>query len=74
MRIKKLQKEIKDFKHEEYNKVEQELQTVNSENQDILMQIGTIAEKINSAEASNKKNMPILEEMKLASKYVENLE
>ena len=72
--IEKLQKEIKDFKHEEYKKVEQELQTVNSENQDILMQIGTIAEKINSAEASIKKNMPILEEMKLASKYVENLE
>ena len=72
--IEKLQKEIKDFKHEEYNKVEQELQTVNSENQDILMQIGTIVEKINSAEASIKKNMPILEEMKLASKYVENLE
>jgi len=72
--IEKLQKEIKDFKHEEYNKVEQELQTVNSENQDILMQIGTIVEKINSAEASIKKNIPILEEMKLASKYIENLE
>ncbi len=29
--IEKLQKEIKDFKHEEYDKVERELQTVNSE-------------------------------------------
>jgi len=33
--IEKLQKEIKDFKHEEYDKVEQELQTVNSDNQQI---------------------------------------
>ena len=72
--IEKLQKEIKDFKHEEYNSVEQELQTINSENQEILMQIGTMTEKINSAEASIKKNIPILEEMKLASKYIENLE
>ena len=72
--IEKLQKEIKDFKHEEYNSVEQKLQDVNSENQEILMQIGTMTEKINSAEASIKKNIPILEEMKLASKYIENLE
>jgi len=72
--IEKLQKEIKDFKHEEYDSVEQELQTINSENQEILMQIGTMTEKINSAEASIKKNIPILEEMKLASKYIENLE
>jgi len=72
--IEKLQKEIKDFKHEEYDSVEHELQDVNSENQEILMQIGTMTEKINSAEASIKKNIPILEEMKLASKYIENLE
>jgi len=72
--IEKLQKEIKDFKHEEYDSVEQELQDVNSENQEILMEIGTMTEKINSAEASIKKNIPILEEMKLASKYIENLE
>jgi len=72
--IEKLQKEIKDFKHEEYNSVEQELQTINSENQEILMQIGTMTEKINSAEANIKKNIPILEEMKLASEYIENLE
>ena len=72
--IEKLQKEIKDFKHEEYNSVEQKLQDVNSENQEILMQIGTMTEKINSAEASIKKNIPILEEMKLASRYIENLE
>jgi exonuclease SbcC len=72
--IEKLQKEIKDFKHEEYDKVEQELQTVNSENQQILIQIGKMAEKINSANASIKKNMPILEEIKLAGRYVENLE
>ena len=72
--IEKLQKEIKDFKHEEYDKVERELQTVNSENQEILMRIGQVAEKINSANASIKKNMPILEEIKLAKKYVENLE
>ena len=72
--IEKLQKEIKDFKHEEYNNVEQKLQDVNSENQEILMQIGTMTEKINSAEASIKKNIPVLEEMKLASKYIENLE
>jgi len=72
--IEKLQKEIKDFKHEEYNSVEQKLQNINSENQEILMQIGTMTEKINSAEASIKKNIPILEEMKLASKYIENLE
>ena len=56
--IEKLQKEIKGFKHEEYNSVEQELQTTNSENQKILMQIGTMAEKINSAEVSIKKIYP----------------
>ena len=56
--IEKLQKEIKDFEHEEYNSVEQKLQDVNSENQEILMQIGTMAEKINSAEASIKKIYP----------------
>ena len=72
--IEKLQKEIKDFKHEEYDKVERELQTVNSENQEILMRIGQVAEKINSADVSIKKNIPILEEIKLAKKYVENLE
>ncbi len=72
--IEKLQKEIKDFKHEEYQQVEQELQTVNSENQEILMRIGQVAEKINSADVSIKKNIPILEEIKLAKKYVENLE
>jgi len=54
--IEKLQKEIKDFKHEEYDKVERELQTVNSENQDTHMQIGQVAEKINSADVSIKKN------------------
>ena len=72
--IEKLQKEIEDFKHEEYDKVERELQTVNSENQEILMRIGQVAEKINSADVSIKKNIPILEEIKLAKKYVENLE
>ena len=72
--IEKLQKEIKDFKHEEYDKVERELQTVNSENQEIHMRIGQVAEKINSADVSIKKNIPILEEIKLAKKYVENLE
>jgi exonuclease SbcC len=72
--IEKLQKEIKDFKHEEYDKVERELQTVNSENQVILMRIGQETEKINSADVSIKKNIPILEEIKLAKKYVENLE
>ena len=72
--IEKLQKEIRDFKHEEYQQVEQELQTVNSENQKILMQIGQVAEKIDSANVSIKKNTPILEEIKLAKKYVENLE
>jgi len=72
--IEKLQKEIKDFKHEKYDEVERELQTVNSENQEILMQIGQVAEKIDSANVSIKKNTPILEEIKLAKKYVENLE
>jgi len=72
--IEKLQKEIRDFKHEEYQQVEQELQTVNSENQDTHMQIGQVAEKINSADEGIKKNIPILEEIKLAKKYVENLE
>ena len=72
--LEKLQKEIRDFKHEEYQQVEQELQTVNSENQDTHMQIGQVAEKINSADEDIKKNIPILEEIKLAKKYVENLE
>jgi len=38
------------------------------------MRIGQATEKINSADVSIKKNIPILEEIKLAKKYVENLE